>query len=209
MQRLNPWLRKVPEWAVWALGALPLALLVWDGVQGALGVDPVAMIEHRLGRTAIYLLIASLAVTPLMRLARVNVVPFRRALGLLAFSYAVLHLGAWAVFDMGLLWGQILRDIAKRPYLLFGAGALLLMLPLALTSNAASIRWLGPRWKALHRAAYAAASLAALHWLWVGKVWQAKPILWSGAILLLLALRLLPRRRAVRGDARKNRFMSA
>lgn len=191
---LNTQARRVPEWAVWLGGALPLALAIWDAVQGRLGVDPVAALEHRLGRTAIYFLIASLAVTPLIRFAKVNLVPFRRALGLLSFTYAALHVAVWVVLDMGLRWEQLLRDIVKRPYLLFGAGALLILFALAITSNKASIRKLGGAgWKRLHRAVYAAAILAALHWLWVGKVWHPKPMLWAGVILAILAVRLLPR----------------
>lgn len=188
---LNARLRAVPEWAVWLAGAIPLALLVADVLGGRAGVDPVAAIEHRLGQTALYFLIASLAVTPLARHLRINLVPFRRALGLLCFAYACLHLAAWVVIDMGLRWPQLLRDVVKRPYLVFGMAAFLLLVPLAATSNAASIRRLGARvWKRLHRAAYAAAILAALHWLWAGKVWELRPALWLAAILVLLALRL-------------------
>lgn len=198
-QQVNAALRRLPEWAVWLAGAMPLGLLVWDGLQGGLGVDPVATVEHRLGRTAIYFLIASLAVTPLMRIARVNAVPFRRALGLLAISYAGLHVLAWAVFDMSLLWSQMLSDVVRRPYLLFGAGALVLLIPLAVTSNRWSIRRMGgPGWKRLHRLAYGAVLLAALHWLWVGKVWMAKPVLWTAVILALLAVRLVPTRRSTK-----------
>lgn len=200
---MRPWinarLRQLPEWAVWLAGALPLALLVFDTLTNRLGVDPIAVIEHRLGRTAIYFLIASLVVTPLMRFGRINAVPFRRALGLLAFSYLALHVAAWVILDMGLLWSQMLRDVIKRPYLLFGMGALLLLVPLAVTSNKLSIRRLGGRgWKRLHRAVYAAVVLAGLHWLWVGKTWHTKPLVFFAVILLLLAIRLLPKRQAVR-----------
>lgn len=191
---LNAQARRLPEWAVWLAGALPLALLVADTLLGRLGIDPVRDIEHRLGRTALYFLAASLAVTPLLRFGRVNVVRLRRALGLLAFSYAALHLGAWLVFDMGLLWSQIARDVVKRRYLVFGMGAFTILLLLALTSNAASLRRLGAaRWRWLHRLVYAAAPLAVTHWLWALKVWEAKPLAWGAVILALLACRTLPR----------------
>lgn len=192
---LNLHARRLPEWMVWLAGAIPLVLLVLDTLTGRLGIDPVRDIEHRLGRTALYFLVASLAVTPLLRFARVNLVRLRRALGLLAFSYAALHLGAWLLFDMGLLWSQIARDVVKRPYLVFGMGALVILLLLALTSNAASLRRLGTaRWRALHRLVYVAAPLAIMHWLWALKVWEAKPLAWGAVILVLLAVRAMPRR---------------
>ncbi|AXC48972.1 sulfoxide reductase heme-binding subunit YedZ [Paracoccus suum] len=191
---LNTQARRVPEWAVWLGGALPLGLLIFDTLRQRLGVDPVAAIEHRLGRTAIYFLIASLAVTPLLRLAKVNLVPLRRALGLLAFGYVVLHITAWVVIDMGLRWEQLLRDIVKRPYLLFGAGAALILLALALTSSAAAIRRMGgSAWKRLHRLVYVAAVLTSLHWLSVGKVWHPEAKFWGFVVLVLLGVRLLPR----------------
>ncbi|UFM65922.1 protein-methionine-sulfoxide reductase heme-binding subunit MsrQ [Paracoccus sp. MA] len=189
-QHLNRWLRHVPVWAVWLLGLIPLGLLVWDTLHGHLGVDPVRDIEHRLGRTAIYFLLATLAVTPLLRLARLNLMRFRQALGLICFSYTACHLAAWVVFDMAFLWAQMLRDVAKRPYLVFGMLGFAMLLALALTSNRFSIRRLGPRWGQLHRLVYPAAILAAVHWLWALKVWESWPLTILGAILVLLGLRL-------------------
>lgn len=190
MRSLNAYLRRIPEWAVWLLGSLPLLLLVYDTLNGQLGVDPVRDIEHRLGRTALYFLIATLAVTPLRRLARINLIHLRRALGLLSFSYALLHLSAWIVFDMGLLWSQMLRDVVKRPYLIFGMTAFVILILLALTSNRFSIRRLGKRWRQLHKLIYPAAVLACLHWLWALKLWTGWPLLCATTIGVLLALRL-------------------
>lgn len=185
-------LRRLPTGVVWALGALPLALLVWDTLGGGLGIDPVRDIEHRLGRTAVYFLVASLCVTPLLRLARVNLMKFRRPLGLLAASYAGLHLLAWVVLDMGLRWEQALKDIARRPYLTIGMAALAILLILAATSSNAAIRRLGARrWGAIHRLVYLAAPLALFHWLLAHKIWPAKPLLILGAVAILLALRLV------------------
>lgn len=185
-------LRRLPTGVVWALGALPLALLVWDTLGGGLGIDPVRDIEHRLGRTAVYFLVASLCVTPLLRLARVNLMKFRRPLGLLAASYAGLHLLAWVVLDMGLRWEQALKDIARRPYLTIGMAALAILLILAATSSNAAIRRLGARrWGTIHRLVYLAAPLALFHWLLAHKIWPAKPLLILGAVAILLALRLV------------------
>ncbi|WP_017998958.1 protein-methionine-sulfoxide reductase heme-binding subunit MsrQ [Paracoccus sp. N5] len=190
IQRLNGWLRRLPVWAVWLGGMIPLALLVWDTLSGGLGVDPVRDIEHRLGSTALYFLLATLAVTPLLRLMRLNLMRFRQALGLICFAYVGCHLLAWVVFDMGFLWAQMLRDIVKRPYLVFGMLAFAMLLALAVTSNRFSIRRMGRNWRRLHRLIYPAAMLAAIHWLWALKVWESWPLTILGAILVLLSLRL-------------------
>ncbi|MTH80308.1 sulfite oxidase heme-binding subunit YedZ [Paracoccus aestuariivivens] len=191
VQSLNRFARSLPVWAVWVMGMIPLALLVWDTFQGNLGVEPVRDIEHRLGRTAIYFLIATLTVTPLLRLTRINLMRFRQALGLICFTYVVLHLLSWVVFDMAFFWGQMIKDVVKRPYLIFGMLASLMLLVLAITSNRFSIRRMGANWRRLHRLIYPAALLAAAHWLWALKIWEAKPLLILAAILALLSLRLL------------------
>lgn len=201
-------IRRLPTGVVWGFGALPLALLVWDTLVGNLGVDPVRDIEHRLGRTAVYFLLASLCITPILRMGRVNLVKFRRALGLLAASYAGLHLLAWVVLDMGLLWPQMLKDVAKRPYLTIGMVVLVILLVMAATSSNAAIRRLGPvRWRAIHRWVYLAAPLAVFHWLLAYKIWPAKPLLILALVAILLALRvpgLLERQRKVKKISTKS-----
>jgi methionine sulfoxide reductase heme-binding subunit len=196
IRSLNEALRRIPVPLVWLAGAIPFALLLWDTLTGGLGVEPIREIEHRLGRTALYFLVASIAVTPLLRLTGISLMRFRRALGVLCFAYALPHVLAWVVMDMGLLWSQMARDIVKRPYLLFGMLSFVLLLPLALSSNDWSIRTLGAKaWRNLHKAVYVAAPLAALHWLWAVKVNEPAPLFWLGAILALLGLRLVIRRR--------------
>lgn len=200
---INGALRGVPVWAVWLGGLVPLGLLAWDTMAGNLGIDPVRDIEFRLGRTALYFLIASLAVTPLLRIAGISFMKFRRALGLLCFTYAGLHVLAWAVMDMALLWGAMARDVVKRPYLVFGMAAFLMLLALALTSNNASIRRMGSAsWRGLHKLAYVAAPLVTLHWIWALKTFPLEPVLWLGVILGLLALRVVVPRPIRWGAAR-------
>ncbi|SIT09889.1 sulfite oxidase heme-binding subunit YedZ [Paracoccus saliphilus] len=194
-RQLNDTLRRLPVWAVWMGGLIPLCLLVWDIFTGGLGVEPVRDVEHRLGRTALYFLIASLAVTPLVRIAGISLMKFRRALGLLCFTYAGLHLLSWVTMDMAFLWSQMVKDVLKRPYLLFGMSALLLLLPLAITSNNLSIRRMGGQaWRKLHKLVYIAAPLVALHWIWALKTFPVTPGFWLIVILTLLGLRVaIPR----------------
>jgi len=188
---LNGWLRRLPVWALWLGGLVPLALLVWDTLTGGLGIDPIRDIEHRLGRTALYFLVASLAVTPALRILGISFMRFRRALGLLCFTYAGLHVLSWMLMDMALLWDAMARDVVKRPYLVFGMAAFVMLLALAITSNNWSVRRMGAQaWRRLHRLAYLAAPLVTLHWIWALKTFPLEPVLWLSAILLLLASRI-------------------
>ena len=184
-------LRRLPNGIVWLLGAIPLALLVWDIFTGGLGIDPVRDIENRLGRTALYFVIGSLCFTPALRLFRINLVKFRRPVGLVAFSYAALHFATWIVLDMGFLWSQIVADIVTRPYLILGMIALTILTVMAVTSGNRVLRKLGPvRWRRIHRMIYAAAPIAVLHWLISHKIWPVWGITMGTAVLLLLALRV-------------------
>ncbi|WP_108503295.1 sulfite oxidase heme-binding subunit YedZ [Paracoccus indicus] len=197
---INDILRRIPVPVVWLAGALPFALLLWDTFTGGLGADPVQAIEHRLGRTALYLLVAGLAVTPLLRLTGISLMRFRRALGVLCFAYALPHVLSWVVMDMGFLWAQMGQDILKRRYLLFGMGAFVMLLPLAITSNNLSIRRMGGQaWRKLHKLVYPAALLVGLHWVWAVKVTEREPFFWLFAILVILASRLVIRRRVAWG----------
>ncbi|MBE2277885.1 MAG: protein-methionine-sulfoxide reductase heme-binding subunit MsrQ [Rhodobacteraceae bacterium] len=194
LDRLNRTLRRVPGWTVYLAGLLPLAWIVWLMLTGGLGVDPVREIEHRLGKIALWFLLGGLAITPLRRLAGLNLLRFRRAVGLLGFFYVALHLVAWLWLDMGLLWSQAAVDLVKRPYLLFGITAFVLLIPLALTSNDAAVRRLGPGWRRLHRLVYPAVGLGMVHYLWQMKVITGEGWIWAGAATALLVLRFRPRR---------------
>ena len=197
---INDILRRIPVPVIWLAGALPFALLLWDTFTGGLGADPIQSIEHRLGRTALYLLVAGLAVTPLLRLTGISLMRFRRALGVLCFAYALPHVLAWIVMDMGFLWAQMGRDIIKRPYLLFGMLAFAMLLPLAITSNNLSIRRLGGQsWRKLHKLVYPAAILVGMHWVWAVKVNEREPFFWLAVILAILASRFVIRRRVAWG----------
>ncbi len=190
MQAINALARRVPTGVVWAAGALPLVWVVWAAASNQLGPDPVKAIELRLGLWGLQFLLASLCITPLRRVG-LNLIRYRRALGVLAFLYIALHFLAWVVLDMGLRWDEVLRDLWKRPYIMLGMVGLLAMLPLALTSTDRAIRRLGAaRWRALHRLAYLAAMAGALHFVILVKGWPAEPLLYAAAIAGLLLLRL-------------------
>jgi len=187
MNWLNGALRKLPTWAVYLAGLIPLAWIIYLTLYGGIGVDPVKGIEHRLGKVALWFLVGGLTITPIRRW--LNLVKFRRAIGLLGFFYLTLHLTAWVWFDMGLLLSQALADLVKRPYLTYGIIAFLLLIPLAITSNNASIRKLGSKWRILHMLVYPAVTLGVVHYLMQMKVVSNEGWIWLAVLVGLLALR--------------------
>lgn len=190
IQGANAALRRVPVWAVYLAGLLPLLWLVVQAFSGGLGADPVKVIEHSLGLTGLQLVVAGLCITPLRQMTGVSLLRFRRAVGLLAFLYVALHLAVWILLDLQLRWAEIGADIAKRPYILIGFVAFLLMVPLAITSNDSSVRRMGAlAWRQLHRLTYAVAIGGAIHFVWLTKTWQAEPLAYLAAVLALLAVR--------------------
>lgn len=192
--RINKLLRQIPGWAVYLAGVLPFLWIVWLVSTGSIGPDPIREIEHRLGKLALQLILGGLLVTPLRRFLGINALKHRRAIGLLAFFYTVMHVVAWFVLDMGMLTQQAVADVFKRPYLMLGMGATLMLLPLAITSNNLSIRTLGgARWRKLHWLVYPAAVLAAVHFVWLVKAWPPEPLLYLAGVLILLAVRLIPK----------------
>jgi sulfoxide reductase heme-binding subunit YedZ len=189
--RLNGWLRRIPVGPLYAVLLLPAAWWIWRGVTGRLGADPVRALEQELGLFALQLLIAALCVTPLREITGVSLLRFRRCLGLSAFWYACLHLAAWLSLDRQFDWARILEDLTKRPYVILGMTAFVLLIPLAATSSNAAIRRLGPlRWRALHRLAYPATLFAAIHFIWLVKAWPLEPLAYGAGVLALLAWRL-------------------
>ena len=188
-QAISAAARRVPLWLVWSAGLAPVPWLLWQAATGGLGVEPVEALEHRLGELGLQLLIASLAVTPLRRHLGVNLLRFRRALGLLAFTYVALHLAVWLALDVQTL-ARAGEDILKRPYITVGMAAFVLLLPLAATSTDRAVRRLGARWRQLHRLAYPAAVLGGLHYVLLAKGLQLAPLAYLAAILALLVLRL-------------------
>lgn len=187
--RINGAVRAVPVWCLYIIFSLPAPWLVWLGATGGLGVEPIKALEHELGLIALQLLIAGLAVTPLRRFAGLNLIRFRRAIGIMAFVYVLLHLLVWLVLDVQIM-AQIWADILKRPYITIGMVAFVLLIPLAATSNDWSVRKLGPSWRRLHKLVYAAALLGGLHFVMLSKGFQLEPLVYLGLVVGLLALRL-------------------
>lgn len=180
-------------WLLYFAGLLPAAWGFWLGATGGLPGNPVKEFEHLLGLWALRFLVATLAVTPLRELFSVNWLCYRRALGLLAFWYVLMHVLTYMLLDQFLNFPAILADIAKRPFITIGMAGFVLLIPLALTSNAWSIRRLGPRWNRLHRLVYLIAAAGALHFAMSVKVVGPEQWTYIALVALLLTYRAVRR----------------
>ncbi|MBD9646763.1 protein-methionine-sulfoxide reductase heme-binding subunit MsrQ [Ensifer sp. ENS09] len=178
-------------WALYGLGLLPAAYAFYLGATGQLPGNPVKEFEHLLGLWALRFLVATLAISPIRDLFGINWLRYRRALGLLAFYYVLMHFLAYMLLDQRLNFPSILADIARRPFITIGMAALVMLIPLALTSNNWSIRRLGARWNKLHRLAYVITAAGALHFSMSVKVIGPEQLLYLGLVALLLAWRLV------------------
>ena len=185
------------RWAkplVFALCLLPLSWLLYRVVQDQLGANPQEALIRATGDWALRFLVIVLAVTPLRELSGLSALArYRRMLGVFMYFYALLHFLSYSGFDMGFDVADIVIDIAKRPFILVGSLALLLLTPLAATSFNAAIRAVGAqRWQRLHRLVYAVAGLAILHFFWMraGKNDFAEVLVYAGILALLLGWRL-------------------
>jgi sulfoxide reductase heme-binding subunit YedZ len=176
--------------ALIGLALLPLAGLMVAAARGALGANPVETITHVTGEWALRLLLLTLAVSPLRRLAGWGfVAPWRRSLGLLAFGYACLHFATFLALDLGFDLSALGEEVVERPFVTLGFSALLLLTPLAVTSTRGWQRRLGRRWLSLHRLVYGAAVLAVLHFVWLVKADWVEPLVYGAVLAGLLALR--------------------
>lgn len=180
---------------VFVLWLLPAAWLLWAAFNDRLGANPAEALVRSLGDWSLRALVLVLLVTPLrVGLGWPQLARLRRMLGLFVFFYASLHWLAYAWFDMGFVWQDIVADVPKRPFILVGTLGWLLLLVLAVTSFNLAIRWLGAaRWQALHRCVYAIAALAVLHFFWMraGKQDFAEVAVYAVILGGLLGWRLL------------------
>ena len=185
--------RRVMKPALFLLCLLPLASLVWRafGIAGTdLGANPVEKIQDTLGQWGLRMLLITLAITPLRDwFSAAWLIQLRRMLGVYAFCYVLLHFLTWLILDQDLYWAGILPDIARRPFITIGFLALLLLIPLAVTSTNGMMRRLGRRWKTLHRLIYLIVLLGIWHYYWQVKADVREPLFCLAIALVLLGWR--------------------
>jgi methionine sulfoxide reductase heme-binding subunit len=184
----NFWKNRWTWWVVFLSCLLPLAWLAWRWYNHDLTANRTEFVARYTGRWAIKMLMISLAVTPLRRIPGFNgLITFRRMLGLYAFFYGVIHLLHYVVLDLRLDWSILQEDLTTRRFFIAGMAALVLMVPLAITSTKGWIRRLGKNWARLHKLVYLSLIIACVHYIWQWKGISI-PVLYYPAIALLLLL---------------------
>ena len=189
LNRTNRITRRVPIWSVYLLLTVPSVYYFYLAATGMLSVEPIKALEHKLGEFGLQLIVFGLAITPLRRHLGLNLLRFRRAIGVMTYFYITVHLLVWLVLDVQVLL-LVWQDIVKRPYITIGMLAFVAMTPLAFSSNNYAVRKLGPLWRKLHKLVYGIAILGAVHFIMLVKGFQLEPFIYLGLIVLLLVLRL-------------------
>ena len=202
---------KILKPIVFLAALIPLALLVFDGLHGELGANPIEKITHQTGLWTLILLLTTLAITPLRRITGVNwIIQYRRMIGLFAFFYGSLHLMTYVWLDQFFDFRNMLHDVYKRPFITAGFTAFCLMVPLALTSTQWSIRKLGKKWQTLHRLIYLSALAGVVHFIWLVKKDIQEPMIYAIIFGVLMLVRVFywarktPRGKAVRAASAVN-----
>lgn len=187
----NMWLRLLEWWLVFLLPLVPLALLTYNAWIFNLGADPAQEIVLETGVWAINLLWITLAITPLRRIFKIHwPMRYRRMLGLYSLFYAVVHLLSFATFILGWQWALLLKELVERPYIVVGALALLMLVPLGITSTQKMQRRLGKNWLRLHKLVYPIALLVMVHIIWQIRSDFGEQLLYGALLSLLLGTRV-------------------
>jgi len=169
---------------------VPLAMLVYSGVMGSLGVNPVETLTRSTGGWTLRFLLITLSVTPLRKISgQTWLIKLRRMFGLYAFFYASLHFTTYIWFDQYFDWAAIVKDIPKRPFITVGFSAFVLLIPLAITSTNKMMKRLKRNWTKLHQLVYVIAVLGVLHFLWLVKADTREPLIYACILLVLLSYR--------------------
>ncbi len=190
-QTINGGLRRVPAWTIYIVGAVYAVWEFWRALNqiGPYLVEPINVLERAYGEIALILLVAGLMVTPLRKWTGVNLIKFRRAIGVTAFFFVLAHFLVFAILDVQSV-SRVWTEIVKRPYVTVGMASFLMLIPLAVTSNNLSVRKLGAAtWRKMHKLTYPAAILGAIHYLWLVKGFQLEPIIYILVIVGLIATR--------------------
>lgn len=177
---------------VFLICLIPFIRLFWLGFNGDLEAqaNPIEFVEHSTGYWTLFVLLATLTLTPIRLITKMAwVVQFRRMLGLFMFFYSCLHLTTYLFLDYNFLWEDIIKDIIKHPYIIVGVIAFILTIPLAFTSTNKMIKRLGKKWKLLHKSIYLIAILGVLHFWWLVKKDITEPLIFAIILLVLFGVR--------------------
>jgi len=197
--------------AIFLAALIPLERLLWKTTHDGLGANPIEVITHSTGDWTLILVLTTLSITPLRRITRQYwLIGVRRMIGLFAFFYGTLHFLTYIWLDKFFDVHEMLKDIGKRRFITVGFSAFVLMIPLALTSTAWSIRRLGgKRWQRLHRLIYLTGILAVIHYFWLVKADHRKPIAYGVVLSILLLYRVGVRMSEKASERRKQQAPAA
>ena len=188
----SQWEIRLLKIGVFLLALVPISILLWKAYTGDLSANPIQDITQETGIWTLRFLIITLSITPLRKLTGWGrIARFRRMLGLFAFFYGFLHFTTYVYLDQFFAFDEIIKDVAKRPFITVGFSAFVLMIPLAATSTNRMTKWLGgKRWKALHRLVYVIALGGVIHYLWLVKADTSRPLRYGAVLSVLLLYRL-------------------
>ena len=176
----------------------PLGIIISNIYYNDLGPEPVKKIMNHFGEWTLIFICLTLAMSPLKRITNLSFwIKFRRMLGLFVFFYATIHLLTYVGLDYRFDWQPIFNDVLKKKYIFIGFSAWLLLIPLAVTSSQKMIKILKHNWKNLHRLIYVIAIFGSLHYIWLSKTIFFKPLIYTTIIVVLLALRIKIKKRAI------------
>ena len=191
-------MKKYLKPGVFILSLIPFLIITYKIFFDQLGPEPVKEITHHTGEWTLIFIVLTLAMTPIKRITKSNIwISFRRMLGLFIFFYATIHLMTYVIIDYRFDWQQIYNDVLKKKYIFIGFSAWLLLIPLAVTSSQKMIKILKHNWKNLHRLIYVIAIFGSLHYIWLSKTIFFKPLIYTTIIVVLLALRIKIKKRAI------------
>lgn len=200
----SQWEIRLLKIGVFALALVPISLLLWKAYTGDLSANPIQDITQETGIWTLRFLLMTLCITPFRKLTGWGrLARFRRMLGLFAFFYGFLHFTTYVYLDQFFAFDEMIKDVAKRPFITVGFTAFVLMIPLAATSTNRMTKWLGgKRWQALHRLVYVIALGGVIHYLWLVKADTSRPLRYGAVLSVLLLYRLWDYIRSKKPSAR-------
>ncbi len=183
--------RSLPVPLVYFILIIPIPLYFCLGIINELGPDPLRYLEHKYGELGLIFLLITLSISPLLRYANINLIKFRRCIGLVAFYYIVSHICVYFFLDIGLSVEILISDLKKRYYIIAGFFAFITLIPLAVTSNNVSVRKLNIRtWKKIHSFIYISIILSIFHFILMSKTWTTELYFYTAITLIILSLKI-------------------
>ena len=188
---LNILLRSLPVSFLYCVLTIPIPLYFYLGIVNKLGPDPLRYLEHKYGELGLILLLVTLSISPILKYTKINLVKFRRCIGLVAFYYIISHVCVYVFLDIGLSMDILISDLKKRYYIIAGLFAFITLIPLAITSNNFAVRNLNFRtWKKIHNLIYIATVSSIFHFILMSKTWTGELYFYMAVTVIILILKI-------------------